>query len=102
MYARVTTVVFAEYEPAIAEELFTAIVPAVQPLDGFKGITFLAGLEANTLIVQTFWESDGAMRAAWPVLEALKQAETAHRGVVSKSTASFRVAGSSLPGLSSG
>jgi heme-degrading monooxygenase HmoA len=59
MHARVTTVVFVDYEPEIAEELFSAILPAVQPLHGFEGMTFLAG-EANTLVVETFWESEEA------------------------------------------
>jgi hypothetical protein len=96
MYARLTTIVFAPTEPEIGETLFQQILPAVEELEGFRGMLMLSGLEERSLAVLTLWETAEALAAAQPVLEGIKKAETSFRQVEATDTVRFYVAGSRL------
>ncbi len=96
MYARLTTIVFAPTEPDAAETIFQQILPAVEELQGFKGMLMLSGLKDRSLAALTLWETEEALEAAEPVLEGVKRAETSFRRVVATDTAQFYIAGSRL------
>jgi heme-degrading monooxygenase HmoA len=96
MYARVTTIVFAPTEQDDAETLFRQVLPTVEELAGFKGMLILSGIDARSLVAMTFWDTAEALKAAEPVLESVKRAETSFRQVDAKDTARFYVAGSTL------
>jgi heme-degrading monooxygenase HmoA len=96
MYARVTTIVFGKEEEVDAGALYRQVLPTVQALDGFKGMLVLSGDEDHSLLALTLWQSAACLTAAEPVLETVKQAETAYRQVETKQTARYAVAGSRL------
>jgi heme-degrading monooxygenase HmoA len=95
MYARLTTIVFreADYDAAA---LFRNVLPTVEGLDGFKGMMVFSGLEDHSFVALTLWETAEALRAAEPVLEGVKRAETSQRQVESLQTERFYVSGSRL------
>ena len=96
MYARLTTIVFSRDERDPASSVFERILPVVEELDGFQEIVMLSGIDERSLVALTLWETEAALEAAQPVLEDIKRAETAHRGVETKQTSRFVVAGRRL------
>src|SRR3954452_17960437 len=96
MYARLTTIVFSPDERAPAASVFERILPVIEELDGFKEFVMLSGLDERSLVALTLWETEGALQAAQPVLEDIKRPETAHRGVQTRQTSRFVVAGRRL------
>jgi|SRR6187551_178806 heme-degrading monooxygenase HmoA len=96
MYARLTTIVFAEDERDPAGSVFERILPMVEELDGFEEILMLSGVDDRSMVALTLWKTEAALEAAQPVLEDIKRAETAHRRVETKQTSRFVVAGRRL------
>jgi heme-degrading monooxygenase HmoA len=93
VYARLTTIVFAQEERDPASSVFDRILPVVEELDGFQEIVMLSGLDERSVVALTLWETEAALEAAQPVLEGIKRAETSHRQVETKQTSRFVVAG---------
>ena len=65
MHARVTTL---QMEPRrvdeVADRLRSEDIPAIQELDGFKGMTVLTDRQSGKTIAVSFWESEEAMQAS--------------------------------------
>ena len=57
MFARLTTTVLGPDEPEVAAEIVERILPALQSLDGFKGILVLA--DDSTRVVHGSLRSRG-------------------------------------------
>jgi heme-degrading monooxygenase HmoA len=96
MYARLVTTVLSEGEVDASPEVFERVLPAVEELDGFKGMLILSELEGRRIVSLTLWESLEALAAATEAMDKVRDAESHFRGVDEQETARFRVSGSAL------
>ena len=94
MYARLTTLVFGD-EQAMRSG-YDRTLPAVQQLDGFKGMMVLSGIDDRRFAILTLWETPEALAAAQPYLDRIRDAESTFLDVAWNETARYYVAGSSL------
>jgi heme-degrading monooxygenase HmoA len=96
MYARVVTTVLAPEETDASSEVFGRVLPAVQELDGFKGMLILSELEGRRIVSLTLWESLEALKGATAAMDKVRDAESNYRGVDSQETVQFLVSGADL------
>ena len=96
MYARLTTVVFGDSEQSPIKSGFDRTFPAIQELDGFKGMMVLSGIDERRFAILTLWETPEALAAAQSFLDGIRRAESTFRDVAWKETARYYVSGSSL------
>jgi heme-degrading monooxygenase HmoA len=96
LYARVTTTTLAPDEPDAAEAVFRQVLPTIQALPGFSGMFIASEMGGRRILALSLWTSLGALEAAEPVMENLKQAESKHRHIEAQETAHFRVSAGKL------
>ena len=95
MYARLTTVVFGDQQTPMRSG-YDRTLPAIQQLDGFRGMMVLSGIDERRFAILTLWETPEALGAAQPYLDRIRNAESTFLDVAWNETARYYVAGSSL------
>jgi len=95
MYARLTTVVFGDDRTPMRSG-YDRTFPAVQQLEGFKGMMVLSGIDERRFAILTLWETPEALAAAQPYLDRIRNAESTFLKVAWNETARYYVDGSSL------
>lgn len=93
MYARLTTTVLSSEQRDASAEVLEQVMPTLRQLDGFKGIIVVSEGDGKRVVAMSLWETADALEASAPVLDQIRDAETAGRNVESQDSVAFRVFG---------
>jgi len=86
-----TTTMLAGDEPDATEEIMESLLPTLRDLPGFKGVLIIASPKKQLIHAITLWVSAEALRENEPVMNGLRDAETATREVVAQETGDYEV-----------
>lgn len=92
MFARLTTTLLATEERDATTEIVENLLPTLEGLPGFEGLVVLSNPETHVIHGITLWENAEALERSELVMDGIRDAETAGRGVVAQQTGAFRVA----------